>query len=58
MLPEWLIPWRHYSLLAGQDRSLEECVPESADKDRSADLATVRRRLLRRAQLTGGVNSE
>ena len=44
MLPEWLIPWGHYSLLAGQDRS--------------ADLATVRHRLLRRADLTGGANSE
>ena len=58
MLPEWLIPWGHYSLLAGQDRPLEECVPESADNDRSADRSTVRRWLLRRAQLTGGVNSE
>ena len=59
MLPDWLIPGGHYSLLARQqaaklaseeDRSLEDCIPESADTDRSADPSTVRRWLLRRAE--------
>ena len=57
MLPDWLIPGGHYSLLARQqaaklaseeDRSLEECVPDSADSDRSADPSTVRRWFRRR----------
>ena len=57
MLPDWLIPGGHYSLrarqqaaeLAGQpDRCLEECVPFSADCDRSADPSTVRRWFRRR----------
>ena len=59
MLPDWLIPGGHYSLLARQqaadlasqpDRPLEDCVPDSADKDRSADPTTVRRWLLRRTE--------
>ncbi len=59
MLPAWLIPGGHYSLLARQQaaglaaepgRSLEACVPESADKDRLADPSTVRRWLLRRTE--------
>ena len=59
MLPDWLIPGGHYSLLARQqaaklaseeDRSLEECVPDSADSDRSADPSTVRRWFRRRTQ--------
>jgi hypothetical protein len=59
MLPGWLIPGGHYSLLARQqsaaladqpDRPLEQCVPDSADRDRSADPSTVRRWLLRRTQ--------
>ena len=52
MLPGWLVPGGHYSLLARQqatdlasqpDRPLEECIPDSADSDRSADPSTVRR---------------
>jgi hypothetical protein len=59
ILPDWLIPGGHYSLLARQqaavlasqpDRPLEECIPGSADKDRSADPSTVRRWLLRRTE--------
>ena len=59
MLPGWLIPGGHYSLLARQqaaelggqpDRPLEECIPDSADEDRSADPSTVRRWLLRRTE--------
>ena len=59
MLPGWLIPGGHYSLLARQqaadlasqpERPLEECVPGSADSDRSADPSTVRRWLLRRTE--------
>ena len=57
MLPDWLIPGGHYSLLARQqaaelagelDRPLEECVPGGADSDRSADPSTVRRWFRRR----------
>lgn len=59
MLPGWLIPGGHYSLAARQEaadlasqpeRPLEECVPDSADSDRSADPSTVRRWLLRRTE--------
>ena len=59
MLPGWLVPGGHYSLLARQQaadlagepgRPLEECVPGSADSDRSADPSTVRRWLLRRTE--------
>lgn len=57
MLPDWLIPGGHYSLLARQqaaqlasedDRPVEQCIPNSADRDRSADPSTVRRWLSRR----------
>ena len=58
-LPDWLIPGGHYSLparqqaaqLASEDgRPVEQCVPDSADRDRPADPSTVRRWLLRRTQ--------
>ena len=59
MLPDWLIPRGHYSLAARRqaadrarqpDRSLEDCIPDSADSDRSADPSTVRRWFRRRTQ--------
>jgi len=59
MLPDWLIPGGHYSLAARQqaaqlvseqDGSLEDCIPDSADSDRSADLSTVRRWFRRRTE--------
>jgi len=59
LLPDWLIPGGHYSLFARQqaaalasllDRPLEDCIPDSADGDRSADPSTVRRWLLRRTE--------
>jgi hypothetical protein len=59
MLPDWLIPGALYSLAARQqaahlasqpDSSLEACVPDCADSDRSPDPATVRRWLLRRTE--------
>ena len=59
MLPGWLVPGGHYSLAARQqaahlaseqDRSLEDCIPDSADSDRSADPSTVRRWFRRRTQ--------
>jgi hypothetical protein len=57
MLPDWLVPGGHYSLVARQEaehlateqpRSIEECVPDSLDEERSADPSTVRRWLQRR----------
>jgi hypothetical protein len=57
MLPEWLVPGGHYSLMARQQaaqlarepqRAVEECVPDSADGNRSADPSTVRRWFARR----------
>src|ERR1039457_4214453 len=57
MLPDWLVPGGHYSLAARQqaehlateqERSLEECVPDSADSERCADPSTVRRWFQRR----------
>jgi hypothetical protein len=59
MLPDWLVPGGHYSLAARQqaehlstepERPLEECVPDSADADRSADPSTVRRWFQRRLE--------
>jgi hypothetical protein len=59
MLPGWLIPGGHYGLTARQqaaqlasqqERPVEECVPDSADRDRSADPSTVRRWFQRRAE--------
>jgi hypothetical protein len=59
MLPDWLVPGGHYSLPARQQavelaseepRPAEECIPDSADPDRSADPSTVRRWLQRRAE--------
>ena len=59
MLPGWLVPGGHYSLaarqqaaqLAGeQQRAVEECVPDSADGERFADPATVRRWFGRRLE--------
>jgi len=59
MLPDWLVPGGHYSLAARQqaehlatqqERPLEECVPDSADGERSADPSTVRRWFQRRLQ--------
>ena len=51
MLPGWLVPGGHYSLAARQpDRPLEECIPDSADSDRSADPSTVRRWFRRRTE--------
>jgi hypothetical protein len=46
MLPDWLVPGGHYSLSARQqaaqlaseaERTVEECIPDSADGDRFAD---------------------
>ena len=59
MLPAWLVPGGHYSLLArqqaehlaaGESRSLEECIPASADKNRCADPTTVSRWFRRRLE--------
>ncbi len=59
MLPDWLVPGGHYSLparqqaaqLAGESpRPVEECIPDSADGERSADPSTVRRWFLRRLE--------
>ena len=59
MLPDWLVPGGHYSLSARQQaarlageasRPVEQCIPDSADPDRSADSSTVRRWLQRRLQ--------
>ena len=59
MLPDWLVPGGHYSLSARQQaaqlaseqqRTVEECIPDSADQDRSADPSTVRRWLQRRRE--------
>jgi hypothetical protein len=56
-LPEWLVPGGHYSLHARQQAerlatqqacSVEECIPDSADPERSADPSTVRRWFHRR----------
>jgi len=57
-LPEWLVPGGHYSLHARQQaerlittqqaHSVEACIPESADPERSADPSTVRRWFQRR----------
>jgi uncharacterized protein DUF6431 len=52
MLPDWLVPGGHYSLRARQQtvqlasqpqRTVEQCIPASADPNRSADRSTVRR---------------
>jgi Domain of unknown function (DUF6431) len=57
MLPGWLIPGGHYSLEARQqsERLLledglpaEQCIPQLADPDRTADPSTVRRWFQRR----------
>jgi hypothetical protein len=59
MLPDWLVPGGHYSLSARQQagqlgseppRAVEECIPDGADKDRSADPSTVRRWFQRRLE--------
>lgn len=59
MLPDWLVPGGHYSLWARQQaaqlasqqqRTVEECVPDSADPNRSADPSTVRRWFQRRLE--------
>lgn len=59
MLPEWLVPGGHYSLAARQqaarlasepERAVEQCIPDSADAERSADPSTVRRWLQRRQE--------
>ena len=59
MLPGWAIPGGHYSLTARQQaallasepqRTVEECIPDSADGERSADPSTVRRWLQRRME--------
>jgi len=59
MLPDWLVPGGHYSLSARQqaaqrgseiERTVEECIPDSADGDRFADPSTVRRWLQRRLE--------
>ena len=59
MLPDWLVPGGHYSLLARQQaaqlasepqRTVEECIPDSADRDRFADPSTVRRWFHRRLE--------
>lgn len=59
MLPDWLVPGGHYSLLARQQagelasepqRAVEDCIPDSADANRSADPSTVRRWLQRRLE--------
>ena len=59
MLPDWLVPGGHYSLAARQQaarlasepaRTVEQCVPESADGERFADPSTVRRWLQRRRE--------
>ena len=59
MLPDWLVPGGHYSLAARQQaehlasepqRAVEDCIPDSADANRSADPSTVRRWLQRRAE--------
>lgn len=59
MLPQWLVPAGHYSLRARQQaaqlaseqpRALEDCIPDSADKDRCADPSTVRRWFCRRLE--------
>jgi hypothetical protein len=59
MLPDWLVPGGHYSLSARQQagqlasvprRAVEQCVPDSADPDRSADPSTVRRWFQRRVE--------
>ena len=59
MLPDWLVPGGHYSLparqqaarLAGEaQRPVEQCIPDSADRDRSADPSTVRRWFQRRLE--------
>jgi hypothetical protein len=59
MLPEWLVPGGHYSLWARQQaaqraseqpRAVEECIPDSADANRSADPSTVRRWFQRRLE--------
>jgi hypothetical protein len=53
MLPAWLLPGGHYSLIARQQSaqlalepasgSIEECIPDSRDPERCADPSTVRR---------------
>jgi Domain of unknown function (DUF6431) len=58
LLPGWLVPGGHYSLSARQQaaqlalteppRTAEECIPDSADANRSADPSTVRRWFQRR----------
>jgi len=59
MLPGWVIPGGHYSLPARQqaaqlanepERAVEECIPDSADGERSADPSTVSRWLHRRVE--------
>jgi len=59
MLPDWLVPGGHYSLLARQQaaqlaseakRPVEECIPDSAVEEHSADPSTVRRWLQRRRE--------
>ena len=59
MLPDWLVPGGHYSLPARQQaaqrasephRPVEECIPDSADPNRSADPSTVRRWFQRRLE--------
>jgi hypothetical protein len=58
MLPDWLVPGGHYSLaarqqaeqLAGRERPLEECVPDSPDGERCADPSTVGRWFRRRLE--------
>ena len=59
MLPDWVVPGGHYSLLARQQaahlaseskRPVEECIPDSADEAHAADPSTVRRWLERRVE--------
>jgi Domain of unknown function (DUF6431) len=59
MLPGWAIPGGHYSLSARQQaaqlasepqRTVEECIPDSADGERSAEPSTVRRWFQRRVE--------
>ena len=59
MLPDWSVPGGHYSLRARQqaaqlasepERAVEECIPDSADPNRSADPSTVRRWFQRRLE--------
>lgn len=59
MLPDWSVPGGHYSLSARQQaarlagdspRTVEQCVPDSADPDHAADPSTVRRWFQRRVE--------